>query len=65
MEVEMAEVERMIKVLTLLPMFNGDQKGYNLWKQKLIIVTSLKPKKMMAAEVICLVCLKFEGTVFS
>ena len=59
MEEEMAKVERIIKVLTLLPMFAGDQKGYNLWKQKLIIMASFKPE-MIAAELIRLICLKFE-----
>ena len=54
------EIEFMFKSLQLLPSFNGDQKKYQAWKQKLGIIASLKPNNVTEHDLIKLVCTKFE-----
>ena len=52
----------MFKSLQLLPTFNGDQKKYQAWKQKLGIISSLKPEGVSELNLIKLVCTKFEDS---
>ena len=56
------QIEFMFKSLQLLPTFNGDQKKYQVWKQKLGIIASLKPENVTDGELIKLVCTKFEDS---
>ena len=56
------EIKFMFKLLQLLPTFNGDQKKYQAWKQKLGIIASLKPEAVSEQNLIKLVCTKFEDS---
>ena len=54
------QIEFMFKSLQLLPSYNGDQKKYQTWKQKLGIIASPKPNNVTEHDLIKLICTKFE-----
>ena len=54
------EIEFMFKSLQLLPNYNGDQKKYHTWKQKLGIIASLKSDNLAEHDLIKLICTKFD-----
>ena len=58
----MQQIEFMFKSLQLLLTFNGDQKKYQAWKQKLGIIASLKSENVTEQDFIKLVCTKFEDS---
>ena len=56
----MQQIKFIFKLLQLLPTYNGDQKKYQTWKQKLGIITSLKPNNVTEHDLIKLICIKFK-----